>query len=253
MKSLKVLALAVLLLLPVTVSGQGKFYTRKARLEDFTAKTTKVVAIGNSLLELNLRAEVTSRWYLSPYEFCTSEDYEKLKNDSNYYFLRFVAEDGIAFLLLEKGGREDDSDRFKRTFEVVRIPIASLGLSSGKDVIYMGAFVEIIQAFTEKAINSDATGYFGLETFNGGSWKGKSIYLNPSDADDAFVECASDVLVPICFAPSEGGQWCYKMVIDAGTHELRYFRKERFRKEKDGTISQSDISLFSSKDALIVR
>lgn len=253
MKSLRILALALLFFLPASIFGQGKFYTRKARLEDFTAKTTKVVAIGNSLLELNLRSEVTSRWYLSPYEFCTPEDYEKLKDDSNYYFLRFVAEDGLAFLLLEKGGKEDDSDRFKRTFEVVRIPIASLGLSSGKDVIYMGAFVEIIQAFTEKAINSNASGYFGLETFNGGSWKGKSIYLNPSDADDAFVECASDVLVPICFAPAEGGQWCYKMVVDAGTHELRYFRKERFRKEKDGTITESDINLFSSKDAIIVR
>ena len=253
MKKFKVIALAILLLLPAFANGQGKFYTRKARLEDFTAKTTKVVAIGNSLLELNLRAEVTSRWYLSPYEFCTPDDYEKLKDDSNYYFLRFVAEDGIAFLLLEKGGREDDSDRFKRTFEVIRIPIASLGFSSGKDVIYMGAFIEIIQAYTEKAINSDATGYFGLETFNGGSWKGKYVYLNQSDADDAFVENASDVLVPVCFSPAEGGQWCYKMVIDAGTHELRYFRKARFRKEEDGAISESDINLFSSKDAFIVR
>lgn len=253
MKNLRILALTLMLLVPALTYGQGKFYTRKARLEDFTAKTTKVVAAGQSLPELNLRTEVTSRWYLSPYEFCTPEDYEKLKDDSNYYFLRFVAEDGLAFLLLEKGGREDDSNRFKRTFEVVRIPIAGLDLSSGGDVIYMSAFIEIIQAYTEKAIHSDATGYFGLETFNGGNWKGKSIYLNRSAADDAFVEGIPDVLVPICITPSEGGQWCYKMVVDAGTRELRYFKKERFRKEKDGAISESDILLFSSKDAIIVR
>ncbi len=253
MKNLRILALAVMLLLPALAYGQGKFYTRKARLEDFTAKTTKIVAAGHSLPELNLRTEVSSRWYLSPYEFCTPEDYEKLKDDSSYYFLRFVAEDGLAFLLLEKGGREDDSNRFKRTFEVVRIPIASRDLSSGEDVIYMSAFIEIIQAFTEKAIKSDATGYFGLETFNGGSWKGKSIYLDQGAADDAFIDGTQDVLVPICITPSEGGQWCYKMVIDAGTRELRYFKKERFRKEEDGTISESDILLFSSKDAIIVR
>lgn len=253
MKSLKALVLATLFLLPALSFGQAKFYTRKAKLEDFTAKTTKIVTGGQSPLELNLRSEVTSRWHLSPYEFCTPEDYEKLKNDSNYYFLRFVADEGIAFLLLEKGGKEDDADRFKRTFEIVRIPISSLGMSVGADVIYMGAFLEIIQAFTEKAINSDATGYFGLETYNGGNWKGKYVYINRESADDAFTDGSPDVLVPVYFTPAEGGKWCYKMVIDAGTHELRHFKKERYRSEEDAWVSKSDISFFKSKNAIVVR
>lgn len=233
--------------------GQAKLYTRKAKLEDFTAKTTKVVTSGQSPLELNLRSEITSRWRLSPYEFCSPEDYEQLKNNSDYYFLRFVSDDGIAFLLLEKGGSETDADRFKRTFEVIRVPIASLGMSAGKDVIYMGAFLDIIQTFTEKAMASDATGYFGLETVNAGSWKGKSLYLNKEDAEDAFIDGAENVLVPVCFAPVTGGEWCYKMIIDASTHELRYFKKARYRKEEDAEFSKTEIKFFTAKNAIIVR
>ena len=72
-----------------------QMYTRKARLEDFPTRTLKVVAGGNSFLELSLKEEISSRWRVSPFEFCTVGEYESLKEDNGYYFLHLGTEEGI--------------------------------------------------------------------------------------------------------------------------------------------------------------
>lgn len=253
MKAIRASILCILLFLPAVLSGQGKFYTRKARLEDFTTKTTKVVTSGQSPLELALRAEVTSRWNLSPYESCTPEEYESIKDDSNYYFLRFGAEDGIAFLLLEKGGKPDDSNRFDRAFEVLRIPIATLGAAGGEDIVFLGAIVDIIQDFTKRAMESDKSGLFGLELSNTRNLKGKSVYLDADMAGEALNSYAPGVLVPLCIAPAQGGEWCYKMLIDTESHELMFFNKLRYKSVGDEKISDRELSNFKARHAIIVR
>ena len=55
------LCLTLLLGLSGTSFAQGKLYTRKARLEDFPARTVKVVTSGSSILESTFREEITSR------------------------------------------------------------------------------------------------------------------------------------------------------------------------------------------------
>lgn len=253
MKRLGLLIAAALLLLPVLCAGQAKVYTRKAKLEDFTVKITKVVTNGQALVEINLRDEVTSRWRISSFEFISTGEYERIKNDNNYYFLRLISDGGLAFLSLEKGGKEEDADRLKRPFEIVRIPIGATGMFLGADIIYMGAFLDIIQEYTLDAIASDKSGYLGLETCNFKNLKGKSVCLVGDEADSAYAEQRPDTLVPVCFAPAPGGEWCYKMLIDAETHELMYFNKVKYKSEGDEAISDKDIANFKTRHAVLIR
>ncbi|MBQ5410254.1 MAG: hypothetical protein IIU20_00600, partial [Bacteroidales bacterium] len=75
------------LLTALDAAGQAQVYTRKEKLKDFTAKTTKVVLSGEEFLDEALKESVASTWTLSPYEFCTNEEFQKLKTSDNFYFL----------------------------------------------------------------------------------------------------------------------------------------------------------------------
>lgn len=237
-----------------SVSGQ-QMYTRKARLEDFPTRTLKVVAGGNSFLELSLKEEVSSRWRVSPFEFCTAEEYDGLKEDNGYYFLHLGTEEGIAFLILSKGGREDESDNFRKPFEVVRIPIASLGNPSGRELMYMGAFIDIIQAFVEEAMLSDRAAYMGLRMYNRRSLSGKEIHVDADKADSVYNAGTPGAVAGIVIAPTaiSFDSNCYKMLIAADTHELYYFRKTKYKGSKDAAFTKSELRQFSQRNGIIPR
>ena len=230
-----------------------QMYTRKARLADFPTRTLKVVAGGNSFLELSLKEEISSRWRVSPFEFCTVGEYESLKEDNGYYFLHLGTEEGIAFLILSKGGKEDESDNLKKPFEVVRIPIASIGDPSGRELMYMGAFIDIVQAFAEEAMISDQAAYSGLKWYNGRSLKGKTIYLDPDEADSAYTRGEQDALIGVCVAPHspEEGKRCFKMLIAADTNELYYFDQARYRGPEDAAFGDSEIKKFGRRNGIV--
>lgn len=137
---------AVLLVIPVLCTGQGKFYTKKARLQDFPSKTTKVVISSQSLFELCFREEVSAHWRISPFEFCSVEEYKRLMTDSSYYFLRIAKDKDALLLCLSKGGTAKDPDRSKRPFGVVSVPVGFQNLDSR---------IDEIQDFVERAMESE--------------------------------------------------------------------------------------------------
>lgn len=235
--------------------SQGKVYTRKARLEDFPIRTTKIVIDGNSFLGIALREEISLRWRISPYEHCTTQEYESLKTNNNFYFIRLVEDSGVAFLELTKGGREEDSDQFKRPFEVVRLPFASVGNPSGRELIFMGAFIDILQIFIEEAMLSDQAAYSGLKHYNTANLKNKFIYLDPDAADEQYLSHAPNALVGICIAPTEVSKtsYCYKMLITSDSHELYYYKKSRYRGEKDTEFTEGEIRKFINRDGIIAK
>ena len=111
------LTLAVLaaIIIPSDLFGQAQIYTRKEKLKDMTAKTVKVVMTGDEIFDEALKQSVTTSWTLSPYEFCTNEEFQKIKTDSKFYFLIVVkgqqrkeAEPGIDLLTFVKGGEGAD-------------------------------------------------------------------------------------------------------------------------------------------------
>ncbi len=247
--------LLAFLLCAIDAFSQGKVYTRKARLEDFPIRTTKVVIDGNSFLGIALREEIALRWRISPYEHCTPAEYDKLKTDNNFYFINLVEEDGIAFLTLSKGGKEEDDNQFKRPFEVVRVPFASVGDPSGRELIFMGAFVDILQIFVEDAMLADQVAYSGLKHYNSSNLSFKTIYLDPEKADEQYLNNTPGTLVGICIAPTEISKrsYCYKMLITADSHELYYYKKAKYRGSKDASFTESEIKHFINRDGIIAQ
>ena len=245
----------VLSLLSVSLSaaGQGKIYTRKVRLGDFPTRTTKVVLAGNSILELALREEIAVHWRISPYEFCSPEEYTSLRTSNDHYFLNLAHDEGIAFLILSKGGKDDEKESLKKPFEVVRVPIANYEDPSGRELVLMGAFLDIIQAFVEEAMVSDRTAYSGLSAANGNQLRGKVLYLDPDRADEACLQQEPDALVGITIAPTQisFNTVCYKMLIAADTHELFYYDKARYKGPLDGRFTDAEIKRFERRGAQI--
>ncbi|MBQ5582412.1 MAG: hypothetical protein IIU68_03565 [Bacteroidales bacterium] len=247
--------LLAFLLCTLEAFPQGKVYTRKAKLEDFPISTTKVVIDGNSFLGIALREEIALRWRISPYEHCTPQEYDQLKTNHSYYFINLIEEEGIAFLVLTKGGKEEDSDQFKRPFEVVRVPFASVGDPSGRELIFMGAFVDILQIFVEDAMLADQVAYSGLKHYNSTKLSHKVIYLDPEKADEQYLNNTPGTLVGICISPTEISKrsYCYKMLITADSHELYYYKKFKYRGSKDAAFTDSEIKQFINRDGIIAQ
>ncbi len=236
-------------------SAQGKIYTRKMRLADFPTKTTKIVVGNSSFFEISLREEITARWRISPYEFSSPEEYESLKQDSNYYILSLGEKNGISYIVIEKGGKANDVDNLKNPFEVIRFPFSSAGSPNGSELIYMGAFIDIIQAYIEGAMVSDKLAYSGLGVYDKPRLKGKTVYVNSEECDRVFLDAANDAVVGLVVAPNEieNGYLCYKMLIATDSHELLYYKEHKFKKEEDRIFSDREIKMFERKHGIIVR
>lgn len=251
--------------------GQGRIYTRKARLADFQTKTTKVVLSGDSLLDIALREEVRRRWRISPFEFCDPEDFEALENDSAYYFL-YLSQDksGLAYLTLLKGGNDDSFRSLDGKLEVVKIPFSPVSITSGREFVYLPALLDIIQIFVEESFTNSATNIFGLTYYNGNLSKARKqkIYVARDDldanypardsvsvlfpgiiatdnfaADSLFDAGCPEALIAFSISPSEPskGARCFNFIVAADTHDLYYYQSRSYNKPGKRGFSKSAI------------
>lgn len=188
-------------ILPLVCCAQARVYTMKVKLADFPAKTTKVVLDGSPEFSEAVREAVLHFWRISPYEFCSSSDYESLKKDNSLYFLRPVEKEGAVVLELSKGGKAKDADNLKEGFEIVDLPV-------GDQYEHFGALIDILQNFMAEAMESDRVAYAGLKYRNGpgASQIRKLAKSNPEQIGKVVV-----------------GR--YTIMYDKNTHELCYFRK----------------------------
>ena len=244
-----------------TVSGQARINTKKLKIADLPTRTTKVVLGSGDMMDSALRDEVAARWRISPYEFCTAEEYKALRENSDYYFLLIARSEekeyrDLLTLTLMKGGKAKAEDPQKRSVEVASLPISAAGFPSGREVVFLPAMLDILQDYVTKAMRSDGAGYKGFDIYAGQVRKTgiKRIYFSEDDlvpdmdeafkkryfdtdmlimgedeADKAFQDGAYNTLVSYVVAPFDpkNGSWCYKMLIDAGTHELMYYKHHR--------------------------
>lgn len=257
MKTLMKTCLAALMLCTSVLAwGQSsKIYTKKARMADFTARTTKVVVSGNSLLDLAFKDEVSSGWNVSPFEYCTVQQYLELQNDNSYYFLRLIRENGVAFLSLSKGGIQKDPDNRKRPFEVVRIAIAADGATSGREFAFLGAFIAIVQRFAEDAMRTDMIGYAGLNHYNKVSLEGRKVWFNETAGNEMITRGEADALVGLVIAPHDIGfsTKCYKMLISTDTHELFYYKENKFKGPSDKEFTRKEMDKFAKRNGKLAR
>jgi len=277
----KILVILFSVLLPLTAGAQAQINTKKVKIADFPQKVTKVVLTGNEFFDLALQEDVAATWRVSPYEFCTLEEFETLKTDAGCYFLittkdRFKREaaPGIQFMTLVKGG-EGAEKGIGEMLDVVAMPIASAEDPSGREFAFMRAFLDIIQDHALASIESDAVGYAGLThhtenisdcgnmriVFSEGDLSSqvtkevknnffdKEIHvIEEEDADKFMVNTVPETLVSIVIAPAESpvGSYCYKMLIDSGTHRLCYFRRHRITKKDGPGFLEEDMKKISS-------
>lgn len=256
------------ILMSATAWGQAQINTKKVKLSDFTQKITKVVLSGNDFMDSALKDEVTLRWRISPYEFCTLEEFNSLKTSDDYYFLlstngQFKKDSGptIQFLSLVKGGKGAENG-IGDMLEVVSMPIASAQFPSGREIAFLPAFLDIMQDYTLDSMEKDSNAYGGLGAYAPSVIRseqfdivfaksdlavspddlgkdmnsGKGIVVeDDEDVDMLLQENAENTLVSYVVAPFEPqpGSFCYKMLIDTRTHKLYYFKRHRITK-KDG-------------------
>lgn len=258
----KIMILVMAAMMPVIAGAQAQIDTKKVKIADFPEKVTKIVLTGSDFFDLALQDDVAATWRVSPYEFCTIEEFEALKADENFYFLittndQFRREDspGIQFMSLVKGGKGAEKG-ISEMFEVVSMPVASAEDPSGREYTFLSAFLDIIQKHVLMSIESDITGYAGLtnHTDNIQDCKGMRIVFSEDDlsgqvdrnlfdedmvitdedeADEIMSDREAETLVSLVVAPSSGknGSYCFKMLVNAETHELFYFRRHKITKK----------------------
>lgn len=206
---------AALLALCTPLCAQKKIYTRSYRIQDFRSQTTKIVLDGPQELRDAIREDATSLWTLSPYEFVQVQDYQKDKA-SNCYFLVPGVTKGIIYLSLIKGDANP--------FTLASVPVC--GENDFSTLLYMPAFLSIIQDFTEAAMGSEFKAYMGLKSAGRCLPWGKKVYKDPSDAAKAFHSSDPDSAVQVIITPDGNpkSKPRHRYVFGAADYELYSYR-----------------------------
>ena len=225
--------------------------------------------------------EIVARWKVSPYEFCSLEEFEELKGNEEYYFLLTIkgqykkeSEPGLQFLTLVKGGAKAEKG-ISSMLEIVSLPVASAEDPSGRELEFIPAFLDIIQTYTLESMERDIQGYGGLSNYSLNLLETRDMTLVFSEDDlsseiteDIIEECfdgdmlitteagadkymsspEAQVVVSYVVAPTEGkiGSYCYKMLIDNQTHKVYYFKKHRIGKNIGVGFLAEDIKRIAS-------
>lgn len=277
----KILIYIAVLLLPIMGSAQANISTKRVKIGDFTQKTTKVVLTGNMFYDSMLEDEITARWRISPYEFCSLEEFEELKTNEEFYFLLTVkgqfkkeTEPGLQFLTLVKGG-DKASGSINEMFEIISFPFASAEDPSGREAIFFPTFLEIIQAYIHDSMDKDIHAYGGLSnsSLNLPETKDMTIifseddictdiinkvdtlYFNQTmvikpeeDADKYMTDSEAHAVISYTARPANeaAGSYCYKMLIDNQSHKLYYYRKHKISKKFKAGFLEEDIKRIAS-------
>lgn len=272
---IQILALAIAgLLLTTDALGQAQITTRREKLKDFTSKTTKVVLTGDEFLDEAVKESVAATWTVSPYEFCSNEEFQNLKGNADFYFLMVVkgqfrreSEPGIDMLTLVKGGEGADKS-INDMFEVVSFPLRSTEDPSGREFVLLPAFLKIIQEHTTSLTDTEMTAYSNIGAKDSKRLRIKRIFFwaedfapqvdeqtkrsldedilikeDEDEVDEIFSEGTFNTVVSYVVAPSEpvNGSICYKMLIGSDNHELYYFKKHKITARNGKGFLSSDI------------
>lgn len=279
MKKIFIAIMAVLL--PLVAGAQAQINTKKIKIGDFTQKTTKIVLTGNIFYDSSLEDEIVARWRVSPYEFCTLEEFELLKGSDEYYFLlttkgqfKKETEPGLQFLTLVKGGKKAEGG-IDDMLEIVSLPVASAEAPSGRETVFLPAFLDIIQNYAIDSMEKDVSAYTGLSNYslNLKETDGLPVVFAEEDISSEITDVLKDMtfdqmmtvtdeesadelmtgdkertVVSYVARPAEAtvGSYCYKMLIDNQTHKLYYFKKHRITKKTGPGFLAEDLRRISS-------
>lgn len=272
----KFLILIVSAMMPFLAGAQAQINTKKMKIADFQQKVTKVVLPGNTFYDSAFQEDIATRWRISPYEFCTIEEFESLKGNNQYYFMiltqgqfRKEQEPGIQFITLVKGGEGADKG-ISEMLEVATVPFAAADSPSGREITYLPALLDIIQNYALGSMEKDFSNLGGISNFATNISKASDMeivfadedlsneiteevikkefdsmmqIMDVDDAEEVAAEGRKNTLVSFVIAPEDpvAGSFCYKLLIDAYNHELYYFRKHKISKKTGPGFLYEDI------------
>ena len=278
----RILLSIILLSVVLPAFSQGRVTTRKYRYADFPDKITKVVMSGTEIIDSALREDFVEHWNLSPFEFCTMEDYAALRTSPDYYFFliteaKFKGEDqaGLRMLSLEKGGPDDPDSPTPHT-EIVTLPFSPAEGVSGRELLFLPALLDGVRSYMLAAMESEKAAYTNERWFNRDLSRTRTmrIFLAESDlsprvtdaqkqrwldddfllmdedeADAAYADGTFNTLVSYMVAPAApvpGASYCYKMLFSAESGTLMYLSKHKITARSGVGFTADDLRRIGS-------
>lgn len=260
--------------------AQEIFGKAKNNYRNFSSKKTMVVSNSVDFTDLALNDAVKSGWKISEYEFCTLERFEQMRRDTMFYFLlrvegkfRREGEASIEYLTLVKGGPASDKGISKME-EIVSLPLQAVGDESGKAFVFLPAFIDIIQEHIINVGEDILKAYVGNSFYSNrieeqGSkriifdreemgypvtdkeieeqFAGKAILADASVAEEAVQKAVPNTIVSLVISPvnPKNGSYSYKMLIDAGTHSMVFFRRHKISQKLPAGFTREEIKRIS--------
>lgn len=262
------------------VEAQNIIKETKNTFATFGAKITKVVIPSTSLADLMLRDAVNKGWRISPFEFCTMEEYNKIKEDTNYFFLlrvdgrfRNELEPKVEYLTLVKGGPEIKKGIYS-SHNIITLPLQEIDDNSGTNLYLLPMYIDLIQNHIYKVQKDISLAFKGnanysnkvsdikgmellfsmdqlnyklpnsdfVELFNG-----NVKLVTEQEIEDAIINSSPNTVVSLLIEPKGGsrGSYCYKLLIGTESHELYFFRRHKVSKRVPLGFTKEDIRKIS--------
>lgn len=245
---------------------------------DIPARMTKVVIAGdNSMTDLLFRNAVEESWDISPFEFCSYEEFERIKTDTNYYFLMRIDKmhrkdngtPAMEYISYMKGNEKAGKD-MEGMPELIALPLFPEDDGSDRIFSYLPAYMHIMQNYIQKIVdgkiypskngklhvgipdrsrvasilfsNEDMAYNPPMQEFER-MFRGKARFVLQDQIDNALENAASRTLVSLIVAPGSDskGAFCYKMLISADSYELFYFKRHRITEKKGPGFLKQDL------------
>lgn len=254
-----------------------KVESRRIYYGNIPEKTTKVVLAGdNSMTDLLYKNAIQKGWYVSPFEFCDYEEFDRIKCDTNYYFLlriKSFSKKGnlptMEFITFVKGSQKA-ADGIEKMPEVLSLPIFPEEDKEGRIFAYLPAYINIFQSYIgsvasgkiypsfynrviagplEEACNK--TIFFREDDFAfpvtqemlDKKFDGKARLATQEEIDDAIDSGRPNTLVSLVVAHPEPvkGSYCYKMLISTDSYNLYFYKKHKISKRRKAGFLKGDL------------
>ena len=259
-----------------------KVSSRKIYVGNIPNKVTKVVlAKDNSLPDLIFKNAVEKGWYLSPFEYCSYQEFEQIKCDTNFYFLLRIDKMGkkdedpsMEFVTYVKGGPSAQEGIDKMT-ELIALPIYPGEDNQGRIFSYLPTYMNNIQEYLEQiaygfvipSFNKDPYCYPLEEAVDkeilfvkedvlyelsdeqlDQMFHGRARYATQDEIDKAIREERPNTLVSLVVAPVEAvkGSYCYKLLISTDTYRLYVYRKHKINSRLKAGFMKEDMRRIST-------
>ena len=271
----KFILIAICACTSLCVCAQAKLETKKFKISDLCERTMEIVLTGNPMVDAAYRDKAQDVWHISPYEFCTVEQFEQRKKSKEYYFIvvtdnSFGKETsaGIKFLSMYKGDPKA-REGVKGLYKITSIPFCSVDWGDGREASVLPAMLNTIQqqalSILSKEFNiGEIARVKGRNAL--GEWPAKVLiagsdlafvqeaasksdsYVEITDPDivDEAMENREDCLVGYDVAPEnpEKGSVCFTYLINPATYELHYMRKRSISPSSPAGFTKAELKGF---------